>query len=213
MNGSEQGTDAQALNVRGPSETEAAAPEVGAPSTAAILQRNIKILLALNTVSVAVAVLLFVGLFFSWSATSELSRIRQQIDGLQQFETRISGNMDLMNSGIQNRLSRLDQRISQIQSGVRLIQSDVGTEVQVDRLKTVVDSNIDFFHPATAQMMFSPELAANGASRFELARAAPTPRVTVSRQPVPQAQGASLFRRIVTPDGKVRYEKRSSAAE
>ncbi|MEM8704225.1 MAG: hypothetical protein AAGF82_20580 [Pseudomonadota bacterium] len=177
---------------------------------AAFLQRNIRILVALNAVSVAVTILLFVGLFFSWSATAELNQIRRQLDGLQEFEKRISGNVALMNTGVQNRLSKMDQRLSQIQSGVRLMRIERGdSDIPVDNLKTRVDEDIDFFHSSTATAMFSPTLSPQSANRFESARG--TPRVTFARPPVPEqgpAQGSALFRRVVTADGKVRYEKR-----
>ncbi|MEO1114234.1 MAG: hypothetical protein AAFY05_17940 [Pseudomonadota bacterium] len=177
---------------------------------AAFLQRNIRILVALNAVSVAVTVLLFVGLFFSWSATAELNQIRRQLDGLQQFEKRISGNVALMNTGVQNRLSKMDQRLSQIQSGVRLMRIERGdSDIPVDNLKTRVDEDIDFFHSSTATAMFSPALSAQSVNRFESARG--TPRVSFARPPAQTqgpAQGSALFRRVVTADGKVRYEKR-----
>ncbi|WP_305989321.1 hypothetical protein [Roseibium sp. MMSF_3544] len=173
----------------------------------AILQRNVRILMALNAVSVGVTVLLFVGLFFSWSATSELNQIRQQLDGLQQFEKRISSNVSLMNAGIQSRLSKIDQRMSQIQAGVRMMRIERGdTDLPVDQLKTVVDENIDYFHPSTSALMFAPTVTSVGNGGFETTRSGP--QVTVSRAQDP-AQGSSLFRRIVTPDGKVRYEKRA----
>ena len=175
----------------------------------AYLQRNVRILMALNAVSVAVTILLFVGLFFSWSATSELNQIRQQLDGLQQFEKRIAGNVDLMNTGIQSRLSKIDQRISQIQTGVRLMRIERGdSDIPIDKLKTVVDADIDFFHSSTAAMMFSPVLSGQSSGGFETARS--MPRVTIA-QPARQAEGSALFRRIVTSDGKVRYEKRSGS--
>lgn len=181
---------------------------------AAFLQRNIRILVALNAVSVAVTILLFVGLFFSWSATAELNQIRRQLDGLQQFEKRISGNVALMNTGVQNRLSKMDQRLSQIQSGVRLMRIERGdSDIPVDNLKTRVDKDIDFFHSSTATAMFSPALSAQSVNRFERARG--TPRVSFARPPAQaqglvqsSAQGSALFRRVVTADGKVRYEKR-----
>lgn len=170
------------------------------------LQRNVRVLMALNAVSVAVTILLFVGLFFSWSATSELNQIRQQLAGLEQFEKRISGNVNLMNTGIQSRLSRIDQRIGQIQSGVRLMRIERGDQdIPIDKLKTVIDEDIDFFHSSTAAVMFSPALSAQTSGRFETA--SNVPRVTIS-QSSDQADGSALFRRIVTPDGKVRYEKR-----
>lgn len=177
---------------------------------AAFLQRNIRILVALNAVSVAVTVLLFVGLFFSWSATAELNQIRRQLDGLQDFEKRISGNVALMNTGVQSRLSKMDQRLSQIQSGVRLMRIERGdSDIPVDNLKTKVDEDIDFFHSSTATAMFSPTLSAQSANRFQSARG--TPRVSFARPPAPTesaGQGSALFRRVVTADGKVRYEKR-----
>ncbi|WP_434054731.1 MAG: hypothetical protein RDA78_07635 [Roseibium sp.] len=176
---------------------------------AAFLQRNIRILVALNALSVAVTILLFVGLFFSWSATAELNQIRSQLDGLQEFEKRISSNVALMNTGVQSRLSKMDQRLSQIQSGVRLMRIERGdSDIPVDNLKTKVDEDIDFFHSSTATAMFSPTLSAQSANRFESARG--TPRVTFARPPVASqaAQGSALFRRVVTADGKVRYEKR-----
>ncbi len=177
---------------------------------AAFLQRNIRILVALNAVSVAVTILLFVGLFFSWSATAELNQIRRQLDGLQEFEKRISGNVALMNTGVQSRLSKMDQRLSQIQSGVRLMRIERGdSDIPVDNLKTRVDADIDFFHSSTATAMFSPALSAQSVNRFERARG--TPRVSFARPPAPaqgSAEGSALFRRVVTADGKVRYEKR-----
>ncbi len=176
---------------------------------AAFLQRNIRILVALNALSVAVTILLFVGLFFSWSATAELNQIRSQLDGLQEFEKRISSNVALMNTGVQSRLSKMDQRLSQIQSGVRLMRIERGdSDIPVDNLKTKVDEDIDFFHSSTATAMFSPTLSAQSANRFESARG--TPRVTFARPPAASqaAQGSALFRRVVTADGKVRYEKR-----
>ncbi|WP_420334670.1 hypothetical protein [Roseibium sp.] len=189
---------------------KAVAPGRDPSPVAAFLQRNIRILVALNAVSVAVTILLFVGLFFSWSATAELNQIRRQLDGLQEFEKRISGNVALMNSGVQNRLSKMDQRLSQIQSGVRLMRIERGdSDIPVDNLKTKIDEDIDFFHSSTATAMFSPALSAQSVNRFETARG--TPRVTFARPPSPtqgSAQGSALFRRVVTADGKVRYEKR-----
>lgn len=177
---------------------------------AAFLQRNIRILVALNAVSVAVTILLFVGLFFSWSATAELNQIRRQLDGLQEFEERISGNVALMNTGVQSRLSKMDQRLSQIQSGVRLMRIERGdSDIPVDNLKTRVDEDINFFHSSTATAMFSPNLSAQSVNRFQSARG--TPRVTFARPPASTegaGQGSALFRRVVTADGKVRYEKR-----
>lgn len=196
--------------------TGGAAPEKGtkpAPATSpltAFLQRNVRVLMALNAVSVAVTVLLFVGLFFTWSATTELNQIRQQLSGLQEFEKRISGSVSLMNTGVQNRLSKIDQRLSQIQSGVRLMRIERGdSDIPIDKLKTKIDRDIDFFHSTTAAAMFSPALSAEAANRFESARS--IPRVTFARQPE-EAQGSALFRRVVTSDGKVRYEKRQGSS-
>ncbi|WP_299478026.1 hypothetical protein [uncultured Roseibium sp.] len=179
-------------------------------SLTAFLQRNVRVLMALNAISVAVTVLLFVGLFFTWSATAELNQIRQHLSGLQEFEKRISGSVSLMNTGVQNRLSKIDQRLSQIQSGVRLMRIERGdSDIPIDKLKTKIDRDIDFFHSTTAAAMFSPALSAQAVNRFESART--IPRVTFARQPE-EAQGSALFRRVVTSDGKVRYEKRQGSS-
>ncbi|MEQ8779971.1 MAG: hypothetical protein RIE06_09965 [Roseibium album] len=203
MNVSERATEARTI---APGEGKSAAAKPAQSPLTTYLQRNVRILMALNAVSVAVTILLFVGLFFSWSATSELNQIRQQLSGLQQFEKRISGNVNLMNAGVQSRLSKIDQRIGQIQSGVRLMRIERGdSDIPIDKLKTVVDEDIDFFHSSTATMMFSPALSAQNSGRFETA--SNIPQVSVS-QSSGQSDGSALFRRIVTPDGKVRYEKR-----
>lgn len=175
-------------------------------ATNAIWQQNIRTLVALNVVSVSVAVLLFVGLLFSWATIADLNQVREEIDGLQQFEKRIAANVDLMNAGIQNRLAKIDRRISSIQSGVRRMgEGDHASNSSVEQVTTVASERTDFFGSAAADIMLAPAITTQNASGF-------VPRqsgVQVSRAPSPeQAGGSMLFRRIVTDDGKVRYEKR-----
>lgn len=191
---------------------DGAGPDNGLPSpadqgaTMVIWQQNIRTLVALNVVSVSVAVLLLVGLLFSWATIADLNGVRQEIDALKQFEKRIAGNVNLMNEGIQNRLSKIDRRISSIQTGIGAADSSNGnSRDSIRRLNTVIDDGNELFVTETADLMLIPALTSNAPSRF-------VPRqtgvqVSVSKTP-DKPEGSSLFRRVVTADGKVRYEKK-----
>jgi hypothetical protein len=175
-------------------------------ATTAIWQQNIRTLVALNVVSVSVAVLLFVGLIFSWATLADLNQVREEIDGLKQFEKRIAANVDLMNAGIQNRLAKIDRRISAIQSGVRLIGTgNRGRNETIEQLTTVAGERANFFGSTTADLMLTPALTSQEASVFEPRHS--EVQVSTSQSPN-QHQGSTLFRRVVAADGKVHYEKR-----
>ncbi|CTQ52063.1 hypothetical protein LP7551_00580 [Roseibium album] len=177
-------------------------------ATNAIWQQNIRTLIALNVVSVSVAILLFFGLLFSWATIADLNQVREEIDGLKQFEKRIAGNVDLMNAGIQNRLSKIDQRIGLIQSDIRLISTgNRGSNETIEQLSTIVGDSNEFFGAAPAEVMLTPALTSREASGFVPRQSGAGIGVSISPSPA-QPDGSSLFRRVVTPDGKVRYERR-----
>jgi hypothetical protein len=170
-----------------------------------VLQRGIRLLVVLNAASIVMALFLFAGLFFAWSANSSLMQVRQEIQALQQFEKRITARIEVMNNGVQNRLSKLDQRMASVQSDVGLvIKGRRDPALMVENIATMVRNEGGYFGSATAEMMLTPELSLQDVNRFEPRQTVPGMSFAVDATETDS--GASLFNRVITADGKVRYE-------
>ena len=152
------------------------------------LQANIWALWMLN-ISFCVTALLFIAVGWSlWGAIDEIRNISHRLEELRSFESRISRGVDLVNTGLQNRLEKIDQRISNIQS-------------KLNSTEAVFGSAASRSGPTTPRFNF-------GSGRR------PTPSQedaeSADQRVAPPAGGLApspLFRRTETPDGKVRYEK------
>ncbi len=166
--------------------------------------KNIRLLIALNAASMVLALMLFAGLLISWSANSELFQVRQEIEGLQQFEKRITARFEVMNNGIQHRLSKIDQRMGSVQSDVSLVTKGRRDPTHaIESIATIVQNEGGYFGTATAEQMLSPELSEQNTQQFVPSPSSPG----ISFSPAgSNDEPTSLFRRVITDDGKVRYE-------
>jgi len=165
---------------------------------------QIGILIALNAVSIAVALLLLGGVVLSWSSNAELNTLRKELEGLTQFEERILARVDAMNNGVQHRLSKIDRRMGAIQSEFGLVTTghrDPATTVE--NIATMVRNDGGYFGTATAELLLSPEASPSNAQRF--VPSGSMPGLSFAKAGAPEEE-ASLFRRVTTEDGKVRYE-------
>ncbi|MBN9673747.1 hypothetical protein [Roseibium aggregatum] len=170
------------------------------------LPRHVRLLIALNIVSGALALLLLAGLVLSWSSNAELNTVRQELKDLQRFEKRILARLDTMNNGVQHRLAKIDRRMGVIQSDVGLVtRGRRDPAVTVESIATMVRDSGGYFGTATAELLLAPELSEQSTQRFVPDRS--TPGLSFSDGGAPEGD-ASLFKRVVTEDGKVRYEMR-----
>jgi hypothetical protein len=168
------------------------------------LLKHVRVLIVLNVVSIALALLLFAGLFLSWSANSELSTVRAELAGLQQFEKRLLARMDTMNNGVQHRLSKIDQRMGVIQSDVGLVtKGRRDPAATVESIATMIRNDGPYFGTVTAELLLAPELSRQNTQRF--APSQTTSGLALPRVGTPEEE-VSLFTRVTTEDGKVRYE-------
>ncbi|MCK7614498.1 hypothetical protein [Roseibium sediminicola] len=173
-------------------------------------QKNIRVLIVLNVVSIALALLLFAGLILSWSINSDLNTVRRELAELQQFEKRILAGVDTMNNGIQHRLSKVDRRMGVIQSDISLVtKGRRDPAAAVERIATMVRNDGAYFGTATAELLLAPELSGQTTRGFVPSQSAKPPSFARTYSGADPSQGeASLFRRVTTEDGKVRYEMR-----
>ncbi len=157
-------------------------------------ENRLRLLIATNALSIAVAVILLFGLIYSWSSTSELRRIRAELSDLQEFEDRITDKINLMNTGFQKRLEGTDDRIERLRSEVMTLNAT---------LKETGAYLEDEIRDLRADTQAMSGAAASGGNSLPSG----VPSVTVESGS-PSFQSSAQFRRVVTPDGKVRYEKR-----
>lgn len=167
---------------------------------------HVRLLIALNVVSIALALLLLGGLFLSWSLNAELDAVRKELAGLQQFEKRILARVDTMNNGVQHRLSRIDQRLGAIGSDIGLVtKGHRDPAATVESIATMIRNDGTYFGSVTAELLLRPELSEPASQRFVPSPSSPGP---LAGQGGRTEEQASLFTRVTTEDGKVRYEIR-----
>lgn len=165
---------------------------------------QIRVVIALNVVSIVLALLLFGGLFLSWSLNAELNAVREELAGLQQFEKRILARVDLMNNGVQHRLSKMEQRMGAIRSDVSLVAKGRRDPAStVERIATLIRNDGAYFGTATAEFLLTPELSGQRSQRFVPNQPSSSPAIPHGGPP---EDGGALFSRVMTADGKVRYE-------
>ncbi|ASP33201.1 hypothetical protein [Labrenzia sp. VG12] len=165
---------------------------------------QIRVVIALNVVSIVLALLLFGGLFLSWSLNSELNAVRKELAGLQEFEKRILARVDIMNNGVQHRLSKMDQRMGAIRSDVSLVTRGRRDPAStVERISTMIRNDGAYFGTATAELLLTPELSGQDTQRFVPSQPSGGPAISYGGPP---EDAVALFSRVTTADGKVRYE-------
>ncbi|MCX2725643.1 hypothetical protein [Roseibium salinum] len=147
-----------------------------------------RILIALNAASLLTAVILLVALVFSWTTVSKLRQINAELGELKKLEERIVGKINLMNTGFQNRLERTDDRIEGLQSELMAVN---GTLQETGAY--IEDQIRDIKRNTRAGEAGIGAGSGDGASA-DTASGAP--------------QGSPMFRRVVTEDGKIRFEKK-----
>lgn len=147
-----------------------------------------RILLALNAASMLTAVILLVALVFSWTTVSKLRQINAELGELKKLEERIIGKINLMNTGFQNRLERTDDRIEGLQSELMAVNGtlqETGAYIE-DQIRDI-KRNTRAGEPGVGVLSGDGD---EGAGTGEAPPVSP------------------MFRRIVTEDGKVRFEKK-----
>ncbi|WP_428641265.1 hypothetical protein [Roseibium sp.] len=186
------------------SEQEAGtAPESAAASksvpkqTPAADGSRFRLLVVTNIISIAMAIVLFLGLVYSWTATSELRRIQADLGDLEAFETRLNEKINLMNTGFQNRLERTDDRIESLRSELMTLNATL------QETGAYLENEIRDLRADTQAL----SAAAGAGSSLTLPGGSPAGVPAAGNNSFAQ-QPSAMFRRVVTPDGKVRYEKR-----
>ena len=75
------------------------------------------------------------GLYFAWSAVSELSKVREELATFENVESRISKRLEVFNTGLQTRLANTEMQYQQVNDGIRDVRTLVGV------LKADIESN------------------------------------------------------------------------
>lgn len=145
----------------------------------------------LLTASMVLNLLLLTVLIFGWSTSRDVRALTAELKEIDSIEQRISKSIQGMNSGIQHRLDLL-------QSGVD------GNNRSIARLDDLIEGLAENRFAATSAVkapsvsVSSEGPAANSAANISVQR-----NIDGGIAPA-----QAMFRRIVEPDGRVRYERR-----
>ncbi|MBS3648089.1 hypothetical protein KEU06_05530 [Pseudaminobacter sp. 19-2017] len=156
-----------------------------------------------SLMSLALAVLMAVTLYFSLRSVSELSALEGRLFELGEFEKRISARVDLVNNGVQAQIEKLSSKIGALSADARQIQADLAAaRHELELLAAGYAEGTDALEieelPSGGEVRltapFSPaEDAAEGEEAQSTAATLPT--------------GSQRFQRTVGPDGKVTYSR------
>lgn len=151
----------------------------------------------------AVSVVLLAATIYTWNAISQVRDLERKIEEIGLFEKRLNSRLDLFNTGIQSQIEKTNSRISSIQ--VRLDKSISDNRDALTGLNDAaaqLGRRINAYPPAGS----FGESDANQPAPRQVRRSAPGLPQTDSGAEVPVDAGQPGFRRIILPNGSVRYE-------
>lgn len=158
-----------------------------------------------SLISLSLAVLMAVTLYFILQSVNELSGLEKRLAELNQFEKRLNAKIDLVNTGVQGQIERLSSTVSALSAELREMQADL----------KAARRNLEIL--ARSQGGAAAALAAgeepSGGEVHLTAPPSPAPagaegeggeaQSTAASQPA----GSWRFERTVGPDGKVTYSR------
>jgi len=169
------------------------------------MRRAVRLLWALALASMAVCAVLLVATFYTWNAISQVRDLERRIEEIGLFEKRISNRLELFNTGIQSRLEKTNSRISNIQSELdKSISDNRKALTGLNAAAAQLGKQIPAYSPAGS----FGEVGANQPAALPVQRSVPGQAQTTSgSDDAPVDAGQAGFRRIIEPNGSVKYEK------
>jgi hypothetical protein len=169
------------------------------------MRRAVRVLSGLTLALTVVSVILFVATLYTWKAISQVRDLERKIDDIGVFEKRISNRLDLFNTGIQSQIEKTNSRISSIQVQLdKSISDNRDALTRLDAAAAQLTRRINAYPPAGSLGEANTDQPAS----LPVQRSVPGRSQTTSGAvDVPAHAGQAGFRRIIEPNGSVKYEK------
>lgn len=152
---------------------------------------------ALNVLSLCVAVILVLILFSTWKSVQHLNALESRLAELAPFEERQNRRLDVVNQGIHSQFDELNRRIASVVTELDSTRS---------RLETALIELRALERQREAAVRGMPQASSDASGGREVTISAPSTPSSQSNPSVAEQPVASpAFRRVVTPDGKVTY--------
>jgi len=169
------------------------------------MRRSVQLLGGLTLASMAVSAILIVATLYTWKAISQVRELERKIEDIGLFEKRLSSRLDLFNTGIQSQIEKTNSRLSGIQSELDKSVSD--NRNALARLEAAAAQLGRRMTALPAAGAFGED-GANQPAALPVQRSAPgQPQATNGGEGVAVDAGQAGFRRIIEPNGSVKYEK------
>ena len=156
-----------------------------------------------SLISLSLAVLMAVTLYFILQSVNELSGLEKRLAELNQFEKRLNAKIDLVNTGVQGQVERLSSTVSALSAELREMQADL----------KAARRNLEILARSQGDAALAADEEPSGGEVHLTAPPSPAPagaegeggeaQSTAASQPA----GSWRFERTVGPDGKVTYSR------
>jgi len=166
------------------------------------MRRSVRFLSGLTLALTAVSILLFVATLYTWSAMFQVRDIAQKMEEIGAFEKRVNNRLDLFNNGIQSQIDKTNSGIANIH--VQLSKSVSDTR---DALADINAAATQLSRRVNANSTGSlGEDSSNQPALRQVRRSVSGRSQTTSDAEMPVDAGQTGFRRLIEPNGSVRYE-------
>ena len=156
-----------------------------------------------SLISLSLAVLMAVTLYFILQSVNELSGLEKRLAELNQFEKRLNAKIDLVNTGVQGQVERLSSTVSALSAELREMQADL----------KAARRNLEILARSQGDDALAAGEKPSGGEVHLTAPPSPAPAGAEGEGGAAQSTAASQpagswrFERTVGPDGKVTYSR------
>jgi hypothetical protein len=163
------------------------------------LRRSVWVLSGFTLALTAVSVILFAATLYTWNVISQVRDISQKMEEIGAFEKRINSRLDLFNNGIQSQFDKTNSGVANIQVQLsKSISDNRDALTDISAAAAQLGRQINAYPPG--------ENDAYQPAPREVRLSAPGRSLTKSGAEVPVDAGQLSFRRIIMPNGSIRYE-------